>query len=495
MSRSRDAIVIGAGHNGLVAAAMLAQAGLKPLVVEARGHAGGLLGDPALRIASMPYPLMPEIAARLGVRVEGTPMRTVVLAPGETPVRIANGRAEGASAAQAEAFRNLLARLQRQSAPLRDMALRMPPRFAGMGMRELLALGGTGLRLRRLGKADLRELMRIALSNVHDLIEDEIGDGPLGAALAMDATLGGAMGPRSPGTVLALLYRTAVGGGVRFMPRGGPGALVEALLRVLRERGGEIVTGAPVERILVEGDRAAGVRLAGGEEIRAPLVMSSAAPGTTLLRLLGPEHLDAEFVRRCRNMASRGMTARIDFELSGDPFLADGTVPGPADRLVLASSSRALEQAFDAAKHGRIPGNLPLEAHWSARDSRLSVTAQFAPHEPEGGWNAASETALRQAVADVVSQAIPGFAALVHASAVMTPASIGSAYAIPGGHWHHGELRIDQLMMLRPFDGAAGYAMPVTGLYLCGAGSHPGGDIGGAAGFNAANAALSGRKR
>ena len=488
MTGAPDAIVIGGGHNGLVAAALLARRGMRPLVLEARNHAGGMLGDAEFPISPMPFALRPEICRALAIDVATRPMETIVASPLNSlsgTLRVSGSRLDGGSPQQAEAFRQLVERLARQAEALSGMLLRAPPRLDGAGPRDLLALAGTGWKLRRLGKVDLRDLLRIALSNVHDLVEDELGLGLPGALLAMEATLGGAMGPRSPGTVLTLLYRMASNGGRRMMPVGGPGALTQALAAAVTRAGGEIRLNAPVERILVEGDRAAGVALSNGEIVRASLVLSSAAPRTTLLDLLGPGHLDAEWVRRCRNMACTGMVARLDFDLLAPPRLAGGEVLEADQRLVVAADAGTVETAFNAAKHGKLPDDPVMEACYDAGSRRLRVSVQFIPHSPRGGWTEANRQMLETSVRRQLGFVLAGFEDSVTASRMMAPADIETAYGIPGGH---------QMLMLRPFDGAAGYRMPVEGLYLCGAGSHPGGDISGAPGFNAANAALAARR-
>ncbi|MBU4528341.1 MAG: NAD(P)/FAD-dependent oxidoreductase [Hoeflea sp.] len=498
MSPRYDAIIIGAGHNGLVAAATLARKGRKVLVLEARDHLGGMLGDAEFRVAPLPYALRPEIIKALQLDqklLHGTrPLETLTFGADGQPLRITGGHVTGTDAITEHDYGALYARLGRQAKVLGAMILETPPGLGKASLGEATALARMALKLRLLGKTEMRDLLRIVLSNVWDLLNDEIGDGPLAGALAMDATLGGAMGPRSPGTVLTLLYRMASqsshGHGLRVMPEGGPDALVKALADCVTAAGGGIRTGAPVEKILVDGDRAAGVRLASGEEIAAPLVLSNASPKVTLLTLLGVAHLDGEFVRRCRTSASKGMVARLDFDIVEPPKLRGGGALTSGQRLVVAPTMQAIETAFNAAKYGNLPNRPVLEATYDGAARRLSVSAQFAPHDLTGGWTDDAKARLSTSVLTVLDDALPGIAPTVHGTRVMSPVDIEVGYGAYGGHWHHGELRVDQLLMLRPFDGAAQYRMPVAGLYLCGAGAHPGGDISGAAGFNAARAAL-----
>ena len=498
MSAAYDAIIIGAGHNGLIAAAMLARKGRKVLVLEARDHLGGMLGDAGFRVAPLPFALRPEIIKALGLnpRLMGasTPVETICFNPGGSPVTILGGLASGVDPALAQAYATLHARLGRQAKALGMMMLQSPPGLGKASLSEMAGLARMALKMRMLGKTEMRDLLRIVLSNVWDLLNDEIGDGPLAGALAMDATLGGAMGPRSPGTVLTLLYRMASqsshGHGMRIIPEGGPAALVKALSDCVTSAGGEIRTGAPVEKILVEADRATGVRLKSGEEIAAPMVLSNASPKITLLTLLGVEHLDGEFVRRCRNMAAKGMVSRLDFDIAEAPVLSNGSELKSGRRLIVAPTMQAIETAFNAAKYGSLPDRPVLEATFDAAAKRLCVSTQFTPYDLKGGWTDDAKAILTNTILAVLDEALPGLSSRITASRLMSPADIETGYGASGGHWHHGELRVDQLLMLRPFDGAAQYRMPVRGLYLCGAGAHPGGDISGAPGFNAATAAL-----
>ncbi|MGB3314544.1 MAG: NAD(P)/FAD-dependent oxidoreductase, partial [Albidovulum sp.] len=242
-----------------------------------------------------------------------------------------------------------------------------------------------------------------------------------------------------------------------------------------------------VERILAGDDRVAGVRLASGEEIRAGLVLSNAHPRRTLNDLLGGAQLDAEDVRRARLMASEGMVARLDYTLSDAPQLDGGDL---TERLIVAPAMSVLETAFNAAKYKELPTRPVLECSYYAVAKRLSVSAQFVPCTLKEGWTQAARDRLDQSVRAVLDDALPGTASLIMDAAIMTPADIEAEYGLPGGHWHHGEFRIDQMLMLRPFGGAAQYRMPVGGLYLCGAGAHPGGDITGLPGWNAAGQAI-----
>lgn len=490
---SPDAIVIGAGHNGLIAAARLGQAGRKVVVLEAQDEPGGLLAaSGGLRVAAMPTALNAEIARALSLHrhglTYGASMGTVTLGAG-APVRINGGLATGVDPATAAAYGDMHRRLCRQAGALGKLLLRVPPRLRDGGWGDLAGLARLGLGIRMLGKADMRDLLRIILSNIWDVLNDEIGDGPLAGALAMDATLGGAMGPRSPGTVLPFLYRLAGRGRLRV--RGGPEAVISALLKAVAAAGGSVRTGAGVDRILVgDDDRVEGVRLHGGEELRAALILSNAHPAQTLNGLLGVARLDAEDARRARVMASEGMVARLDVTLASAPEGPGLTEADLAERLVFAPDMAMIETAFNAAKYKGLPARPAFEACYDAASRRLSLSAQFVPCTLKGGWTTAARGTLTKSLLAVLEEAMPGIGARITGTELATAADIEARFGLPGGHWHHGEFRIDQLLMMRPFGGAGQYRMPVAGLYLCGAGAHPGGDITGCPGWNAAGQAL-----
>jgi phytoene dehydrogenase-like protein len=276
-------------------------------------------------------------------------------------------------------------------------------------------------------------------------------------------------------------------------------------VRAAESTGAEIRRQAPAAAILVADDRVTGVRLVSGETLSAPLVLSSLDAQTTLC-LTGAEHFDAEAVRRIRQVRSKGMTAKINLALSGLPAFSGVDRAQLAGRLVLAPSSQALEAAFNSAKYGELPARPALEILVPSLtdpglvDGRggdgpghvMSIVVQYAPYHLKGGWSDAARDTLGNSVLDLLEGFAPGLRRLVLARDVLTPADIERETGATGGHWHHGELAIDQMLTLRPVNGLARYAMPVGGLHLCGAAAHPGGDVVGAAGHNAARQAMKG---
>jgi phytoene dehydrogenase-like protein len=337
--------------------------------------------------------------------------------------------------------------------------------------------------------------MRMILINVADVLEDDLTDDRLMGLLAFDTVLGAWLGPRSPNSLILLLNRLAgeIEGtqAALALPSGGMGAVADAMVKAATAQGVAVRTGARVQRIIVEGDRACGVTLTSGEEMRAGTIISAINPGTTFQALVGPAHLDTGFLRRVRSIRSRGGAAKLHLALKGKPDFRGADLK---QRLVIAPSIRAVETAFNPVKYGEVPDRPVMEiviptAHDPnmAPDGHhvLSAIVQFAPHDPKGGLHRARESMLANTMA-VLEQNAPGITKLVTQSELLMPQDIEARYGLVGGNWHHGELAVEQMMFLRPVIGAAQYSTPLPGLWLAGAGSHPGGGISGAAGWNAA---------
>jgi phytoene dehydrogenase-like protein len=336
---------------------------------------------------------------------------------------------------------------------------------------------------------------------VQDLLDEHFESPLLKGALAFDAVLGTNLGPRSPGSVFTLLYRIAAGGGAAAslaQPVGGLGALTEALAKAASAAGAELRFAAPVARVIVTDDSAAGVVLESGERLEADCVVSSADPRTTFLRLLGAEHLDAGFVRRVTHLRTQGMTAKLHLALESMPQFTALAGAAPTGRLVFAPSPRAVELAFNDAKYGKFsvapllevivptavdPGLAPSGRHV------LSAVVQYAPYKVAGGWEGQREQFL-EAILQTLETHAPGLRQSVRAAELLTPQDIETQFRISGGNWHHAELALDQFFMVRPVAGAAQYRAPLKGLFLCGAGCHPGGGVMGLAGHNAARQIL-----
>jgi len=510
-----DSIVVGGGHNGLVCAAILARSGRSVLVLEAAPQLGGAAVTrefaPGFKVSScahllhlMPAWLMRELDLKgQGLKLAAERLPTTALAPDGAHLTLTGDASalRQRSVADAAAYADwqaLLGRLARSLAPLLGAT---PPRLGSGAWRERAALLRLGWQVRRLGRHDLRELLRIGGMCVQDLLDERFESSLLKGALALDAVLGTNFGPRSPGTVFSLLYREAAAGGgaaTLAQPAGGLGALSAALGRAASAAGADIRTATPVERIVVRADRACGVVLASGEEIAAKSVISNADPKTTYLGLLGSEHLDAGFVRRVATLRTRGLAAKLHLALDRMPEFQSLERAALRGRLLVAPSPEYIERAFNHAKYGEFSAGPILEVTVPTiadpslappGQHVLSAIVQYAPYSLEGGWEPQRQR-FTELVIDTISSFAPDLRRSVLSAELLTPPDIEREFRIAGGHWHHAELALDQFFMVRPVAGAAQYQAPVAGLYLCGAGCHPGGGVMGIAGRNAAREVL-----
>jgi phytoene dehydrogenase-like protein len=501
-----DAIVIGAGVNGLVAGTVLARHGKSVCILEQAANAGGIAGlsdgdGPAL--AHLLYNLSPRVRRDIGLGSRDwpfrlTPLPTVSLCETgrhvvvrDSSVRFADGSAHPDEAA----YNNLLQRLTRYGALLRQLAEAPPPGTAApmsrAGLMHLWRLGRFGIGVKRLGKPDMRAFLQVLLSNAHDFILDALPDGPLAGILAADAVRGSAMGPRSPGTVFSLIYRMGHGGDV-MLPASGAMAVTDGFCGAAQQAGCALHLNTRVARILQKEDRVTGVETGSGERILAPLVLSSAAPQVTA-RLTGFEQFDIETTRRIRTLRARGTIAKVNLRLARAPVL-----PGlPADltsaRMLIAPSADYVETAFNPAKYGEFSRAPTIEAVLPAPQAEspwLSMIVQYAPYDLSGGWTERARNDLLQTTLSTLEHVSPTLPGLVEETQIITPDQIETAIGAPGGHWHHAEMSLDQLLTNRPANLLGNYELGPQGLLLCGAATHPGGDIMGLSGRNAALRAL-----
>jgi len=374
-----------------------------------------------------------------------------------------------------------------------------------------------GWRYRRLGSAAAREFTRVLPQSVADFLEDRLASDPLRAAIATRALRYTSMGPRMAGTTAVLLTDSAgnAGGaaGETVYVRGGPGALAEVLAEAARAAGVTVRTRASVAAIRDRGDSVSGVALADGEEIAAPIVVSGLPPRTTLAGLVDPETLGPDLGWEVDNLRDRGVTAKVNLALVGLPafegLAGDDAALRLRGRIVVAPSMGHLERAAEAAKYGR-PSEVPwLEATIPSLVDPLlvdgaqatgvrhvmSILVQSVPHGlRDGDWDSQRE-ALGDLAVRTLESAAPGVGSLVVARQVLTPLDLERDYGLAGGHPLHLEPGLDQWFAWRPLWGFARYRMPVAGLYLCGAGAHPGGGVTGLPGRGAARAVLSDTRR
>lgn len=510
-----DSVIIGGGHNGLVCAATLARGGRSVLVLEAAAQVGGAAltreFTPGFRVSAgahllhlMPADLLRELNLEAhGLEWAAQGMATTALVPGGGCLSLgAEEAGRSLTPEDAAAYSIYTARMRRFAAALVPMFSRVPPRLGTTGWADRMALLHLGWQVRKLGRRDMRELLRIVGMNVYDLLEENFDSTALKGALGLDAVLGANFGPRSPGTVLTLLYRlsgeSAAGASGLSQPKGGLGAFCDALAKAAAALGATIRTGTPVASIRIEGDRAVGVVLESGESIDAGSVISSADPKTTFLRLLGPRHLDTGFVRRVNHIRSQGLAAKLHLALNRRPEFSGVSDSSLRGRLLIAPSLQHIEHAYNHAKYGEFSAAPVMEITVpTANDPSLapagqhvlSAIVQYAPYALKDGWQSGRQRCIDAAL-DALEGYAPGLRSCIAGAELVTPADMQAQFGMSGGHWHHGDLAFDQFFMVRPVPGAAQYRTPVDGLFLCGAGCHPGGGVMGIAGRNAAQEVL-----
>lgn len=520
-----DAIIIGAGHNGLTTAAYLAKAGLRTLVVERRGSVGGAASTedifPGFRVDTGGRDaglFLPQIVADLSLENYGLRWiepPALVFAPQpdgkaltlwRDPQRTVDEIARF-SQKDAQRYPDFLRLVSRFSSILGEMMALTPPTLPELRSGELLPWLGTALRVKRLGDHDMMEFMRSLPMPVEDFLDEWFESGALKAAIGAGAVTGSFLGPKSSGTVFTLLYQDAHAGKTAFRSsrfvQGGTGCLSEALAEAARQRGAKIRMDADVRCILIEEGRAIGIELASGEQIRARCVVSSADPVHTFFGLVGAPQLEVRTVREVKNIRLRASLSRVNLAVSHLPAFAGATEGGSPERLgghiLICPSLEYLERAYDQAKYGNFtslpmldltiptvndPGLAPGGAHL------LCINFYTTPYSlSEGDWDS-----NRERLQDITVQTLEGYApglrdSLLH-SQVLTPLDLERQFGLTGGDIYHGQMGLDQVLMTRPIPGSARYRTPVEGLYLCGAGSHPGGGVTGAPGYNAAREIL-----
>jgi phytoene dehydrogenase-like protein len=524
-----DAVVVGGGHNGLVCAALLGKAGLRVVLLERRERVGGSAATATLATARVP--LLAHTVGRLaggivrdldlaghGLRLVQPAARVTSLRPGERAVTLWDDPARtarelaGSSARDGASWVAFDQEVRALSAAIWPLMSMTPPDPSGTTVGD--AIGGlrSVLRYLRLDKRHALELPRVIAQPIADWLEDRFESDALRALLTTRGMRFTALGPRAAGTSAMLLTDSAGNGGgaagETAYARGGPGALATALERSACGAGVEVRVDAEVVAILERDDRVVGVELRGGELVEAPLVVSGLDPRRTLLDLLDPETLGPELSWQVGNLRAIGVTAKVNLALGELPAFTGLSTDDAAlrlrGRLVVAPSTAYLDAAADAAKYGRMSEAPWLEAtlpslvdpllvdgaQASGVRHVMSVIVQSAPYRlHEGDWESRREE-LGDRVLAVLETVAPGISRMVVARQVVTPLDLERQQGMSGGHPMHLEPGLDQWFAWRPLLGWARYRMPVEGLYLCGAGAHPGGGITGLPGRAAARAVL-----
>jgi phytoene dehydrogenase-like protein len=527
-----DVVIIGGGHNGLVCAAYLGMAGLKVKVLERRAVVGGAAVTqefhPGFRNSVAAYTvslLNPKVISDLRLHDHGlkiverraqnflptTDGRYLLSADGQTEHHIAKF-----NRGDAERFAAFNQEIDTAADVLRDLILQAPPNLprrrgiAGLG--ELLKAGAFGNRLRRLSTGNLRSVFDLFTKSAADYLDGWFEGDLIKALFGFDAVVGNYASPHTPGTAYVLLHHAfgEVNGKKRSWGHaiGGMGAITQAMAKAATAHGAEIETDAAVREVLVDGGRVEGVRLTDGSEIRADVVAANVNLRLLYTSMVPEDALDGEFLRRMRNWRCGSGTFRMNVALSCLPSFSALPGSAPADHhtagIIMAPSLGYMDRAYcDARQHGWsrepiIEMLIPSTLDDSLAPPGAHVASLFcqhvAPELPDGRSWRQHRDKVADLMIDTVERYAPGFKASVVGRQALSPLDLEEQFGLVGGDIFHGALTLDQLFWARPMLGYADYRGPLTGLYHCGSGAHPGGGVTGAPGHNAAQAIIADKR-
>ncbi|MCB0100495.1 MAG: NAD(P)/FAD-dependent oxidoreductase [Anaerolineales bacterium] len=484
-----DNIIIGAGHNGLVAAAYLAKQGKKVLVLERRSIIGGSVvtesfGD-NFSVDSLHTggTLRPDIIkdlklASYGLQPDSAPQPFITLLADGSPLTLDVESIKRISEKDAARFPEFV-RFMNKAAQIMDVTYStiMPRLPMNFGFKEGYGLLEWALELKLAGRKDMLNFIRALPMTAQELVEEYFESDIVKAAICAVAIHGSTLGPMGAGTGYTLIHSWMNRGGLAHKNVGKAGEITTALANAVKAFGGEIRTEAEVASIKIENQIAKGVVLINGEEISANQIFSAADPKHTLLKLVGAQDLPPEFVWHTQSIKMRGSVAKIHLQTNGNHGIPEGT-------LVVAPSIKYLEKAYDATKYGEVSEEPYLEVTTSG--NTISIHFQFAPYALKSGdWKLEIKKVEELAI-NSLSEYFPNLRASISNLKSLSPLDLEQTYGLTEGDLNHGQLMLDQFLFMRPIPGWSNHKTPIDNLYLCGSGVHGGGGVSGAAGRNAA---------
>ncbi len=524
-NRVYDAIVIGAGHNGLTAAAYLARAGLSTLVLERRDIVGGCCVTeeiaPGCRVSTTSYiasMLRPEVISELRLADHGlrmvpcdpaiqVPFPDGHVVPWWADRERARDEFSKISAKDATRFVRVDDQLKKLARYLQPFFLEPPPEIDTSSFKGWSDLFRAGKRFRGITNREIAQLVSFLTGSLGEFLDENYESEKIKTMFLANNVYGKHGGPYQPGTAIGLLFHLLSGGehelqGFYGHVMGGMGSITQALAAAGKKLGVEIRTGATVARVNVNDGRARSVVLDDGTELRARIVLSNADPKRTFLGFLEAKELPEDFLSSVRRIKMDGPCAKVNMVLAEEPRFT-GTSPAatPMERTfyTLVPSLEFAERCYDIAKFGEIPEELWVDCVVSSNADAslappgkhiLTCFVQYVPYRlREGNWDEKREL-LGDRVVSKIAEYAPNVPGVIVARQVLTPLDLERTYGLTEGNIFHGDLRLEQLFFMRPVPGWSQYRTPIDGLYLCGAGAHPGGGVTGAPGRNAAHQAL-----
>jgi len=477
-----DIIIIGAGPNGLAAASYLSKSGKKVLVVEKNEEVGGLA-----QYADSSSSLSKKVIDQLGLKISTKKKNTFVTSLNDnlnhTVLEIDENNAVKfkeceASLEDQNSFLKLVKKYNLFSKTLSSFMFNSPPRVKSGNKSDLWQLISMGWKVRKLGKKNMRELLRIIGLNIADDLEDNLINDNLMGILCNEAILGSNLGPRSPGSILTLLYSNAINGSIFRNNNLDSKQIIDSLEQSCLDRGVEFLKSSEVKKLFINNESVTGIEMNNQNTIESSTIISTLDPKTTYLNLIGADKLDTDFTRRVSNFRSKGNVAKIKLEFKNMIKIKNLDEKYIDSKYIYAPNIKYIEHAFNNNKYNKYSTKPCLEFYIDNKN--ISANLYYVPYLKSGSHD---KKEIESNIQLILNNFIDNNQLIKFE--IDTPNEIEKKYNTSGGHWHHGDMEIDQLLMIRPFYGSAQYETPINGLYLCGAGTHPGGGI---TGINAINA-------
>ena len=487
-----DYIIIGGGHNGLVCASYLSKNKKKVLLIEQKEILGGLVKYSDFTTSFSKKVIKDLNLQNYGLKIieKDDDIVALNLTGDHTVLNLKNNKinfkSTEADYKDQESFLKLLNKYKLFANSLSGFMYEAPPRIKSGLKKDLFKLIKMGWNIRKLGKKNTREFMRVIGLNIADEVEDNLDNDILKGLISHESVLGSNLGPRSPGSVLHLMYKQAIQSGNLFSnTKIKTTNLINTLENLLRERKVEILLNTKVKNLQITNNKVSKVMLENGKELFAETVISNLDPKSTFFNLIGAQTLETDQIRRVKNYRQKGNVANVLIALENEPIIKKYKGDILNSTFIFSPSIKFLEHAFNDSKYNRNSKNPSLKFNITKKEEKFFIRAniQYIPFSLGKKGIEEKENITK----NITNQLKQFFDKLdIKEIHINTPNDIQNDIGTYGGHWHHGEFEIDQVFFLRPFYGFTQYNGSIKNLYMCGAGTHPGGGINGINGHNTA---------